>query len=84
LEGRPIESGEAKPRKALFDARAREDEVVTKQQILAGAGAPILDARGKARFEGSEPDPRPNVEVGHIPGSKNLPFASLYREDGNS
>jgi thiosulfate/3-mercaptopyruvate sulfurtransferase len=81
-EGRPVESGEAEPRKALFDARAREDELVTKQQILAGAGAPILDARGKARFEGSEPDPRPNVGVGHIPGSKNLPFASLYRDDG--
>jgi thiosulfate/3-mercaptopyruvate sulfurtransferase len=55
---------------------------VTKQQILAGPNPPILDARGKARFEGSEADPRPNVGTGHIPGSRNLPFASLYREDG--
>jgi len=81
-EGHPTESGEAKPRKAIFDARVRDGEVVTKQQILEGPGAPILDARGKARFEGSEADPRPNVGVGHIPGAKNLPFASLYREDG--
>ena len=81
-EGRPVESGEAKPRKARFDARARDGEVVTKQAILTGAGLPILDARGKARFEGTEPDPRPNVGAGHIPGSKNLPFASLYRADG--
>ena len=81
-EGRPIDSGEAKPRKAQFDARELDSEVVSKNEILAGIGIPILDARGKARFEGSEPDPRPNVEVGHIPGSKNLPFASLYREDG--
>ena len=43
---------------------------------------PVLDARGKARFEGTEPDPRPNVEVGHIPGAKNLPFATFYRDDG--
>jgi thiosulfate/3-mercaptopyruvate sulfurtransferase len=81
-EGRPVESGEARPRKTRFDARARDGEVVTKQAILAGPGVPILDARGKARFEGTEPDPRPNVGAGHIPGSKNLPFAALYREDG--
>jgi thiosulfate/3-mercaptopyruvate sulfurtransferase len=81
-EARPVESGEARPREARFDAHAREGEVVTKQAILAGPGMPVLDARGRARFEGTEPDPRPNVAVGHIPGSKNLPFASLYRADG--
>ena len=81
-EGHPIESGEAKPREARFDARELDSEVVSKDELLAGIGIPILDARGKARFEGSEPDPRPNVGAGHIPGSKNLPFASLYREDG--
>ncbi len=81
-EGRPVGSGEAQPRQARFDARSRDGEVVTKEMILAGPGAPILDARGKARFEGTEADPRPNVGAGHIPGAKNLPFASLYREDG--
>jgi thiosulfate/3-mercaptopyruvate sulfurtransferase len=81
-EGRPVESGDALPRKARFDAQVRDGEGVTKDIILAGPGMPILDARGKARFEGTEPDPRPNVGVGHIPGSKNLPFAALYREDG--
>ena len=82
LEGRPIESGAAKPRTARFDARAGVGEVVSKEAILAGPGMPVVDARGRARFEGTEPDPRPNVGAGHIPGSKNLPFASLYREDG--
>jgi thiosulfate/3-mercaptopyruvate sulfurtransferase len=81
-EGRPVEAGAAQPREARFDAHARDGEVVTKQQILAGTALPILDARGKARFEGSEADPRPNVESGHIPGSRNLPFAALYRDDG--
>ncbi len=81
-EGSAVESGEVVPRQARFDAQAGEGEVVTKEQLLAGTGMPILDARGKARFEGSEADPRPNVGTGHIPGSKNLPFASLYREDG--
>ena len=81
-EGRPIETGEARPRKARFDARKAAGEVATREQILGGLGLPILDARSKARFEGSEPDPRPNVGVGHIPGAKNLPFSALYREDG--
>jgi thiosulfate/3-mercaptopyruvate sulfurtransferase len=81
-EGRPVESGEPQPRKGRFAARARGDDVVAKQAILADPGMPLLDARSKGRFEGSEPDPRPNVGAGHIPGSKNLPFASLYRQDG--
>ena len=81
-EGRPVEAGDARPRVTRFDAHARDGEVVTKAQILAGIGLPILDARGKARFEGSEADPRPNVGAGHIPGSKNLAFAALYRQDG--
>lgn len=81
-EGRAVEGGEASPRNARFDAHAQGGEVVDKAAILGGLGLPLLDARGRARFEGSEPDPRPNVGVGHIPGARNLPFASLYRDDG--
>ncbi len=80
-EGRPTESGEPEPRQASFDAQER-DEVVTKQQLLAGTGLPWVDARGRPRFEGSEPDPRAGVAPGHAPGARNLPFGSLYREDG--
>jgi thiosulfate/3-mercaptopyruvate sulfurtransferase len=50
--------------------------------IRSGIGDPLLDARGRGRFEGSEPDPRPGVAAGHIPGSRNLPFGDLYKEDG--
>jgi len=80
-EGRPTEGGEASPRAARFDA-VKRDEVVTKDQLLAGTGLPWADARGKARFEGSEADPRHGVAAGHAPGSRNVPFGSLYREDG--
>jgi thiosulfate/3-mercaptopyruvate sulfurtransferase len=81
-EGRPTESGDPPPRNASFEPEERREEVVTKQQILAGDGTPLLDARGQGRFEGTEPDPRPGVEPGHIPGARNLPFATLYNEDG--
>ena len=81
-DGRPTESGEAAPRRARFDAVERRGEVVSKAQLLKGSEGRVLDARGKGRFEGSEPDPRPGVAAGHIPGARNLPFSSLYRDDG--
>jgi thiosulfate/3-mercaptopyruvate sulfurtransferase len=80
-ERRPTESGKPPQRRARFDAEER-DEVATKEQILAGVASPLLDARGKARFEGSEADPRPGIGAGHIPGAANLPFSSLYDDDG--
>ena len=80
-EGRPTESGEPATRRARFDASQRS-EIVTKQQLLAGTGLPWVDARGRPRFEGHEADPRPGVASGHAPGARNLPFGSLYRDDG--
>ena len=80
-ESRPTESGEPSPNAARFDASQR-DEVVTKAELLAGNHQPLLDARGKPRFEGSEADPRPGIAAGHIPGARNLPFSALYNEDG--
>lgn len=80
-EERRCESGEPPPRAARFEASTRDD-VVCKEQLLAGAGMPVLDARGRARFEGSEADPRPGVAPGHVPGSLNLPYTALYNADG--
>ena len=80
-ESRPTESGEAAPRGARFDA-TEGDDLVSKEQILSGLDCAIVDARGKGRFEATEPEPRPGIAGGHIPGSRNLPFGQLYREDG--
>jgi len=81
-EGRPTESGEPVSRPARFEAAERAGEVVSQDAIRGGLGTALIDARGKARFEGSEPDPRPGVSAGHIPGARNLPFAALYQDDG--
>src|SRR5204863_214667 len=70
------------PRQACFAAEAAPGEVFSKQQILAGVDCALLDARGKGRFEATEPEPRPGLAGGHIPGARHLPFGQLYREDG--
>ena len=47
-------------------------------RLLAGARPPLLDARGKAAFEGSEADPRPGVAARPHPRRPEPAFASLY------
>ena len=81
-EGRPVEGGEPMPRAVRFEAVERPGEVVSLDDVRSGVGTAVLDARGRGRFEGTEPDPRPGVAAGHIPGSRNLPFPELYDEDG--
>lgn len=82
-EGRPVETGPAGERSdRRFEACERGGEVVTKAMLLEGIGIPVLDARSAARFSGAEPDPRPEVAPGHIPGSRSLPLSELYNPDG--
>lgn len=81
-EGRPSEAGEPEERNARFEAEERIGDVFAKEQILAGTGCALADARGRGRFEASEPEPRAGIAGGHIPGARNLPFGLLYKEDG--
>jgi thiosulfate/3-mercaptopyruvate sulfurtransferase len=38
----------------------------------------LIDARPRGRFEGSVAEPRPGLRPGHIPGSRNVPYAELF------
>lgn len=42
----------------------------------------LVDARSPARFNAAEPEPRPGVRGGHIPGAKNLHYQRLLNPDG--
>lgn len=70
---------------AVFTARPMPalvrsfDEVM---RIVTDGSAQILDARGAARFHAREPEPRPGVRGGHIPGSRNVHYAELIAPDG--
>ena len=42
----------------------------------------ILDARPAGRFRGEDPEPRPGLRAGHIPGSKSVEVAEILNDDG--
>lgn len=42
----------------------------------------IVDARSPSRFRGDEPEPRPGLRSGHIPGSRNVYYKRLLNDDG--
>jgi thiosulfate/3-mercaptopyruvate sulfurtransferase len=85
-EGRPLEDGEP-PRRTPrhFSPRFHAELVRDMSEVRALIDHPvtqIVDARSAARFEGREADPRPGLRAGHIPGSRNVPYASLLNADG--
>lgn len=40
-------------------------------------GVQVLDARSLGRFKGTEPEPRPGLSSGHMPGSTSVPVPEL-------
>ena len=84
-EGRPVESGKPIVRHRHFTVCADKALVRDMAQMtdnLRSKAEQVVDARGAGRFTGAEPDPRPGVRPGHIPGSKNIPYSALFNEDG--
>lgn len=84
-EGHPLATGKESLRHRHFTVWADDKGLRTLDQMKANvdSGAEqVVDARSAARFTGEEPDPRPATHAGHIPGSKNLPYATLFNDDG--
>lgn len=52
------------------------------QRALARSNKAVIDARSAGRFSGVDPEPRPGLRRGHIPGSVNLPFTELVDARG--
>jgi thiosulfate/3-mercaptopyruvate sulfurtransferase len=80
-EGRPTEERPPATRERHFTARMDNTKVRDFDQVranIASRAATVLDARSPGRFHGTEPEPRPGLRSGHIPGSANLPYGELF------
>lgn len=85
-EGHPIdEDPPAEPQERHFSARFQSMMVRDKADVLGAIKSGkigIADARSPGRFTGAEPEPRPGVRSGHMPGAANVHYATLLRPDG--
>jgi thiosulfate/3-mercaptopyruvate sulfurtransferase len=80
-EGRPTHSGKVAPKPGKFQARLDPSFVRSQQQLVGNLetrAEQLIDARPRPRFEGSVAEPRPGLRSGHIPGSRNVPYAELF------
>ncbi|KAL8904133.1 MAG: hypothetical protein Q9171_007155 [Xanthocarpia ochracea] len=92
-QGYPTESGEVKEFEEVEEGQSSyptptldapkvvqfsEMKEIAKDYGKEGTeGVQVLDARSKGRWTGSEPEPRPGLPSGHMPGSINVPVSEL-------
>lgn len=84
-EGRQLESGAVAHKAVSAPALAAQGRIRIKADMLANIDErceQVLDARDAGRFGGSAVDTVHNLPTGHIPGSTNLPFTQLFRDNG--
>lgn len=80
-EGRSVASGVVAPKPGKFHGRLDPSFVRSKQQLLGNLETKteqLVDARPRPRFEGTVAEPWPGRRSGHIPGSRNVPYAELF------
>ncbi|KAJ5109498.1 hypothetical protein N7456_006173 [Penicillium angulare] len=87
-EGFPTESGEpTAPEKSKYSVPTYDSKLVISFRELkelaldygkeGAEEVEILDARSYGRWAGTDPEPRPGLSSGHVPGSKSLSFPEL-------
>ena len=74
-------SRETKPFFVQFRPELVRDLSEMKRHVRSNDIA-ILDARAQGRFDGSSPEPRPDLPSGHMPGSACVPVSDLITSEG--
>jgi len=85
-EGRALAQGPAsRPQERHFTAQLNAAMVKSRGEVaaaLSGHTAQVADARSPTRFRGEDIEPRPGVRPGHMPGARNVHYATLLNGDG--
>ena len=83
-EGHPVEDLPPILRDRHMMVRRQNQIVKDVTQVSAASKlgeSEIVDARSPGRFYGKDPEPRPGLRAGHIPGSKNVFYKDLLNAD---
>jgi len=85
-EGRPLEHIAPPPVTPKHFTARLQGELVRDlddvRRISEQGGGQIVDARSRARFAGTAPEPRERLRAGHMPGARNLPYQDMFNADG--
>ena len=84
-EGRPVATAPGHYPPATFTPRfdrPRWRDLPAMRALIAARDAQVVDARSAGRFTGTEAEPRAGVRGGHMPGARNVHYASLVNADG--
>ncbi|MBR1279400.1 sulfurtransferase [Bradyrhizobium sp. AUGA SZCCT0283] len=79
-EKKPTDMSAVRPEQKSFSATYNPALVRTLAEMrenLVTAAAQVVDARGPAKFDGTQEDVFPFKKLGHIPNAKNIPWADL-------
>lgn len=79
-EGRPTEAGDVKRPTRKFNASMDTGAVAMLTDVrmaLSDESAQVVDARSAGRFAGTEPEPRPGLRSGHMPGALSVPSTEM-------
>src|SRR5690606_28210965 len=82
-EGRPTTADVTKIAPSFFNAEFDADRVASladMRAIVDSGSSQVADARPAGRFTGADPEPRPGMRSGHMPGAKNVPATALSRD----
>jgi thiosulfate/3-mercaptopyruvate sulfurtransferase len=80
----PADMSMVRPEQRSFSATYNSALVRTLSEMsdnLATAAAQVIDARGPAKFDGTQQDVFPFRKLGHIPNAINIPWGDLIHPD---
>jgi thiosulfate/3-mercaptopyruvate sulfurtransferase len=81
--GRPVTAEQTKVAPNIFHVDFDPSRVASLEdmkKIVATGESQIADARPAGRFTGEDPEPRPGMRGGHMPGARSLPASTLSRD----